>query len=62
MAFPAVDMQNRSERVERAEAARRQLADRLIERSGLPAVNGAEAASDRERLAQLRRVGGAEPA
>lgn len=41
-------------------AARRQLADRLIERSGLPAVSGADAASDRERLAQLRRLGGDE--
>jgi uncharacterized RDD family membrane protein YckC len=43
-------------------AARRQLADRLIERSGRPVAGGDDAASDRERLAQLRRLSGGLPA
>jgi uncharacterized RDD family membrane protein YckC len=43
-------------------AARRDLADRLIARSGQPAVGGNDAAADRERQALLRRLGGNEPA
>ena len=43
-------------------AARRQLVDRLLARSGQTAVSGDDAASDRERLALLRRLCGDEPA
>ena len=42
--------------------ARRELADRLIARSGGQAVSGDDEASDRERLAQLRRLTGEAPA